>query len=1576
MIALVSVYMGLWIAFYFLTHASSGTRTNPAILVLMVETIKFFLAAVLRVVSSFRRRRRQQQQQQQQPKVQQQQQQQQQVPSYHVVRDLLVTYWPIAAIYCAYNNLVIYNLRYFDPTTYLVLASLRLILTALGWQWMFDQKITSIKWVALLLVTVGVLIKDIHQTSNTTSDVDGISVVDATEDATEYTGSLLWHVCLVGVQLACSVFGSVYNEKVLKTKVKHDPHLHNMCLYANSMVLNAIVMLMYSYNNNNNNNNNDAITITSSSSAPTTTTTTTLTTMHEIIQALTSVHQLAIIVALASAGIATSLLLRYIDSMAKSVASAAEPAVCAVLGALLWQQSLTWSTIGSITFIFAGTCLYTVPPNTIVWRTILSAATNTTTTTTTTTQHYCCAKNGTGGTWKTQKYRLFAWLALCVPFLTNSLSWVVTTSSVDMTTRELTLSFQNPALLMEGKDVSTNTAPPPPPPPLLLRDMESCLRPSNITRETDDTAAQKWQALQATVKVLDSVQAQYTVACGLLLGFVRECRMFDYDLDFMVEADSFATIGSDTLTEAFVQNGFTVNHLRYGLGGDLAALGGGFKLIYANVSVDIYIAVRSDSFVINALKYKKHLVACPKPMHHVERFAWRNIAVPVPMPHHDMLAATYGDDYMVPQHNKFLDRVYRALETGRCQLVQESKEYIAAKENQSSSGRWGSGILAYIPNGASVLQALALADTMNQWGDQPPILELYHNGTISTYVQYELEAYPFVRVVLISPPNAHMQQGDSSAFELEAIAKSHLKHIFLVKPSILFLQNPQYLVQTMEFIHRHNEECSCDTGACVTTTETSTADHLRSRADESKAKVLCHVRTAYQYSQPVLVSKPFGQVVATVVESTYSVGLWAYPSTTNLLWIRSMEPLPENAYDLVRTDDVSVGIPKEFYFHMRASWKAHVRGARLLLMDRKIDWAAFDGGLDLATMNSLNAAKAARKAGSSVLTIDLVTTADGELIAIHDVGTFFPDGFEGGDITTPISAMNSADAKKIRHPCIDQKVMRALHGSPYTEYSCNQDKMAHAELFLDEVQNKNVDLIFDLKDPTVEKQLNQALILGDMIKHRGIGKDKKISVRFFSAADTQLVASIMPEKALQSLASEPRIAELPYYVNVPSALACSQVTSWIHSNPSFLNKNIAGCFIVMHHERIQADWERFKRDHGLSTSVSRYDELSSQVQMICDVPRRDMDAPLLRNGFRHCVTEGFDAVHHPFRVSSGTGIEATSMLSTIPDYNVVGVETIRSYLAKRMTDSVWREYKSSWGFTFAYEWPARVEATFQGDTVVSSSSGSFSGIFRCVSKLFSAMLLLQLEERSLINLDERWNEMNNKTLFDIVTNAANVERGDFRYDNGAWASVPDIVRRATGMHFADAMRFYVLDPMGIVGTFNQNTTLPPYAARGFEGPLQDLLLVGSTLASGGISPKTHKQILSEESVHRMLLDSTLHSKKSFYEEPVTKSMKRFYHTERNSRVSMFPNGVVDGYGMGVWRVNGWRSGAQRDVRGWLSMGSSEALLYFDTTGLVVAMLAAKQVRTYELTPAFSQVVRELGDHIDEPLLHGNLHFSI
>jgi len=96
---------------------------------------------------------------------------------------------------------------------------------------------------------------------------------------------------------------------VLKTNNSSHTQLQNCAMYACSIAINSVATLAFAPAN---------------------------ATVSSTLKHLTSWSQLCIITLLVAIGIVTSLLLRYIDSVSKAVASASETAITAIIGGLFF----------------------------------------------------------------------------------------------------------------------------------------------------------------------------------------------------------------------------------------------------------------------------------------------------------------------------------------------------------------------------------------------------------------------------------------------------------------------------------------------------------------------------------------------------------------------------------------------------------------------------------------------------------------------------------------------------------------------------------------------------------------------------------------------------------------------------------------------------------------------------------------------------------------------------------------------------------------------------------------------------------------------------------------------------------------------------------------------------------------------------------------------------------------------------------------------------------------------------------------------------------------------------------------
>uniref|UniRef100_A0A6S9UKE5 Uncharacterized protein n=1 Tax=Chrysotila carterae TaxID=13221 RepID=A0A6S9UKE5_CHRCT len=146
-------------------------------------------------------------------------------------RMLLVKYALPALLYCVYNNLVYVNLEVFDPGTYNVLLQLRIVLTGLLYQLLFSKQLNRHQWRAIILISVGCVVKESAKLSH------GTDVMQADLRS--------WALLLA--QMLCSVFAGVYNEMLLKGTgsgaVPVSTNLQNAYMYLNSVLWNGLFLL-------------------------------------------------------------------------------------------------------------------------------------------------------------------------------------------------------------------------------------------------------------------------------------------------------------------------------------------------------------------------------------------------------------------------------------------------------------------------------------------------------------------------------------------------------------------------------------------------------------------------------------------------------------------------------------------------------------------------------------------------------------------------------------------------------------------------------------------------------------------------------------------------------------------------------------------------------------------------------------------------------------------------------------------------------------------------------------------------------------------------------------------------------------------------------------------------------------------------------------------------------------------------------------------------------------------------------------------------------------------------------------
>ena len=900
--------------------------------------------------------------------------------------------------------------------------------------------------------------------------------------------------------------------------------------------------------------------------------------------------------------------------------------------------------------------------------------------------------------------------------------------------------------------------------------------------------------------------------------------------------------------------------------------------------------------------------------------------------------------------------------------------------------------------------ALELAHSFhNRTTSKHAKLEVYHNAILSPYLTASLEILSNnIRVIQLE-----QSQGEVNSCVQDALSLTKLNDVILLEPSLVLLAYDPLRKRRVADVTNSQIICSKSftngTSRKVTSTSQKLDDavhrFLQSKHNCKFAQANFFMHNTQRKSivkQEIMLddkSTTIGNIyISDQISFIYpKQGIFEWSShyiDSSVFYCRTEEHVLEEC-------DVSKSMDLLLALRRRHSWKS------LVLLDRQVGWIAFDGGSvpsrESSSCYSFNSVKSAKRSletihsdvYSTMLNIDLVMTLDNENIAMHSYSSFNPLVDYLPSLISPSEMTLSEMQKKVRHPCLSGDTIRAwLDDNPYRFFNaCNdcRQEISTINSFLDEIVLKaNSSIIFDLKATARQTNgmISQAEAIADLIYKYDRKKSvlKKIidnvNLRFFGEdADGTARLEVLPTQLYGNDTMSPVLRQLGVYMNAPSKENCFEILNWSRNQNN--KTNIAGCFVIENHNGLKESWKTLSRRLNTSKSLVH---LPHGTKIICDVPREQKkpDLNFWKQGLIDCVEGGYEWIHAPFPVGSRANYSpiASKSMFSVSDLKEDLVQfTLSSYILKSNKSGQLFKYRSHWGITSPYNWlPHQQQWSFIGFNRSESRHTSMDNklVFRCVTKILTVMLFLRLEELELVSVDDIIvGPVHNVTWKHLFTNTAGVDGSyvgrKFEYSNSLWSYIPSFIYSVTGVPFIDAITFYVLNPMGLSGFYDMNTSYPPYAARGFLGTTRDIILIGSTLASGGISPETRLRVLSQSSVKKMLEDwtSALNVTHSFNEDKTVQSMSRFYNSQQgNDPLSVY--GVVDGYAMGLWRVKGWRTRKGIiPVRGWIAMGSSEALMYFDEDDIVVGMCAPNRTLGLELTAAFASTIQKIGVRIDE-----------
>ena len=140
-LVLFCLYIGLWSLVSILVHVSQRTGQpvyNPSTAVLFTEVIKLGISIVFYLARDGNTMDL--------------------IKSVCASSRTLALYAVPGALYCAYNNLLYYNLSILDPGSYNMLMQLRIVATAALHSAVFSIRLRGLQWIALLLICAGTLL--------------------------------------------------------------------------------------------------------------------------------------------------------------------------------------------------------------------------------------------------------------------------------------------------------------------------------------------------------------------------------------------------------------------------------------------------------------------------------------------------------------------------------------------------------------------------------------------------------------------------------------------------------------------------------------------------------------------------------------------------------------------------------------------------------------------------------------------------------------------------------------------------------------------------------------------------------------------------------------------------------------------------------------------------------------------------------------------------------------------------------------------------------------------------------------------------------------------------------------------------------------------------------------------------------------------------------------------------------------------------------------------------------------------------------------------------------------------------
>eukprot|EP01064_Diplonema_japonicum_P023134 TRINITY_DN33587_c0_g1_i1.p1 TRINITY_DN33587_c0_g1~~TRINITY_DN33587_c0_g1_i1.p1 ORF type:complete len:353 (+),score=76.64 TRINITY_DN33587_c0_g1_i1:47-1105(+) len=241
---------------------------------------------------------------------------------------LFLKYFLPAASYVVYDNLTFLILHVIDPVTYVVLMQMRLPATGVFWCFTVGKGLNWYQWSAIAMLTAACMIQK-----------SGASSEELPKDGMSLS---VYSTLLIAMQISCGVFSSVVNEYLLKEKGTAGVNLQNIFMYIHSFIVNVlwVFVLFPLYKGG----------------SPS------LSSFESLFSGSIVIFTVPIILILSSIGIVTSIFIKHLDSVKKTIASAMEIFVDTFFAFFLFGVGLGFKTALATSLAAASVVLYSKQP--------------------------------------------------------------------------------------------------------------------------------------------------------------------------------------------------------------------------------------------------------------------------------------------------------------------------------------------------------------------------------------------------------------------------------------------------------------------------------------------------------------------------------------------------------------------------------------------------------------------------------------------------------------------------------------------------------------------------------------------------------------------------------------------------------------------------------------------------------------------------------------------------------------------------------------------------------------------------------------------------------------------------------------------------------------------------------------------------------------------------------------------------------------------------------------------------------------------------------------------------------------